>query len=133
MKNIATIEDVKNLDIITEFKKAKKIYLDTVEEVCGSLTAYRSLEQSQKIDKKLKKYDKKFYINERQYIEFSIVDASYTGYGIGALFIGFNDDTGENFNRYSSASFETCYSLSEVAYYWSNFLKSTEENNFIYR
>lgn len=133
MKNIATIEDVKNLDIITEFKKAKKIYLDTVEKVCGSLTAYSNLEQSHKIDKKLKKYDEKCYINERQYIEFSIVDASYTEYGIGALFVGFGDDTGENFNCYPSASFETCYSLSEVAYYWNNFLKSTEENNFIYR
>lgn len=133
MKNIATIEDVKNLDIITEFKKAKKIYLDTVEKVCGSLTAYSNLEQSHKIDKKLKKYDEKCYINERQYIEFSIVDASYTEYGIGALFVGFGDDTGENFKRYPSASFETCYSLSEVAYYWNNFLKSTEENNFIYR
>jgi hypothetical protein len=131
MKNIETIEDVKNLDIIAEFKRAKKIYLDTVEEVCGSLTAYSNLEQSHKIDKKLKKYDKKFYINERQYIEFSIVDASYTEYGIGALFVGFGDDTGENFNRYPSESYEITYSLSEVSYYWNNFLKCVKENNFI--
>lgn len=133
MKNIETIEDVKNLDIITEFKKAKKLYLETVEEVCGSLTAYNNLEQSHKIDKKLKKYDKKFYINERQYIEFSIVDASFTEYGIGALFVGFGDDTGENFSRYPSESYEITYSLSEVSYYWNDFLNRVKENNFIKR
>lgn len=131
MKNIETIEDVKNLDIIAEFKRAKKLYLETVEEVCGSLTAYSTLKQSKRIDEKLKKYDKKFYINERQYIEFSIIDASFTEYGIGALFVGFGDDTGENFNRYPSESYEITYSLSEVSYYWNNFLKCVKENNFI--
>lgn len=79
MKNIATIEDVKNLDIITEFKKAKKIYLDTVEEVCGSLTAYSTVEQSKKIDEKLKKYDRKFYINERQFFERIVKDGKKDG------------------------------------------------------
>lgn len=133
MKNIATIEDVKNLDIITEFKKAKKIYLDTVEEVCGSLTAYSTVEQSKKIDEKLKKYDRKFYINERQFFEISIIDASFMVYGIGALFVGFNDDTGENFNRYPSETFGVEYSLSSVNYDWNNFFKRVKENNFIYR
>ena len=133
MKTIKNVADVKSLDIIAEFKKAKKVYCDTVEEVCGSITAYNTPEQSNKIDEALKKYDKKFYINNHQFLEISIIDASFEKYGVGALFIGFNDDTGENFNRYPSASFEVCYSLSEVAYYWNNFLKSTEENNFIYR
>ena len=88
---------------------------------------------SNKIDKVLKKYDKKFYINNHQFLELSIIDASFEKYGIGALFIGFNDDTGENFNCYPSASFEVYYSLSEVAYYWDDFLKRLNENAFIYR
>lgn len=133
MKTIKNFEDVKSLDIIAEFKKAKKIYFDTVEDVCGSITAYNNPEQSNKIDKALKKYDKKFYINNHQFLELSIIDASFEKYGIGALFIGFNDDTGENFNRYPSVSFEVCYSLSEVVYYWSDFLKRLNENTFIYR
>lgn len=133
MKTIKNVADVKSLDIIAEFKKAKKVYCDTVEEVCGSITAYNNPEQSNKIDKALKKYDKEFYINNHQFLELSIIDASFEKYGIGALFIGFNDDTGENFNRYPSASFEVCYSLSEVAYYWNDFLKRLNENTFIYR
>lgn len=133
MKTIKNVEDVKSLDIIAEFKKAKKIYFETVEEVCGSITAYNTPEQSNKIDEALKKHDKKFYINNNQFLELSIIDASFEKYGVGALFIGFNDDTGENFNRYPSASFETCYSLSEVAYYWTDFLKWLNENTFIYK
>ena len=49
MKTIKNVEDVKSLDIIAEFKKAKKIYFDTVEDVCGSITAYNNPEQSNKI------------------------------------------------------------------------------------
>lgn len=83
MKTIKNVEDVKSLDIIAEFKKAKKIYFDTVEDVCGSITAYNNPEQSNKIDKVLKKYDKKFYINNHQFLELSIIDASFEKYGIG--------------------------------------------------
>ena len=133
MKTIKNVADVKSLDIIAAFKQAKKVYCDTVEEVCGSITAYNTPEQSNKIEEALKKYDKKFYINNHQFLEISIIDASFEKYGVGALFIGFNDDTGENFNRYPSASFEVCYSLSEVAYDWNDFLKRLNENTFIYR
>lgn len=133
MKTIKNVADVKSLDIIAAFKQAKKVYYDTVEEVCESITAYNTPKQSNKIDEALKKYDKKFYINNRQFLEISIIDASFEKYGVGALFIGFNDDTGENFNHYPSASFEVCYSLSEVAYYWNDFLKRLNENTFIYR
>lgn len=62
MKTIKNVADVKSLDIIAEFKKAKKIYFDTVGDVCGSITAYNNPEQSNKIDKALKNMIKNFIL-----------------------------------------------------------------------
>lgn len=68
MKTIKNVADVKSLDIIAAFKQAKKVYYDTVEEVCGSIAAYNTPKQSNKIDEEASSY---FFTDENLKNEFN--------------------------------------------------------------